>query len=86
MVSRTVRLLGGREFADQDVAVADFVAVVLKEDVALAVVAEVFPVLVFAVGYKSVEHLVVAVVFEHRDAVEPMLDMVGTRPRSCRRG
>lgn len=49
---------------------------VLKQDVALGVVAEVVPVLVFAVGHERVPHLVAALIFQHFLAVEPVLHMV----------
>lgn len=64
------------QLADLDVLEADGVAVVLQEDVALGLVAEVGPVAVFAVGHEGVPLLRVALIFEELDVVEPVLDMV----------
>ena len=65
----------GKDF-DLHVAEADFVAVVLEEDVAGGVVAEVRPVTILAVGDEGVPLFVAALILQHLGAVEPMLDVV----------
>ena len=49
---------------------------VLEQDVAFLVVAEVRPILVLAVGHKSVPLLVVPLIFNEFHSIEPMLDVV----------
>ena len=52
------------------------VTVLLEQDVTFGVVAEVLPVTVLAVGDQSVEHLIIALVFDDLDPIEPMFDMI----------
>ena len=57
------------QFEDLDVVEMNLVAVILQEDMAFSTVAEVRPVLIFAIGHESVPFLVVAIVLKQLSAV-----------------
>lgn len=64
------------EFLYLDVAVPHLIAVVLQEDMTFCSIAEVGPILVFAVSHKGIPHLVVAIVLKEFFSIEPVLHMV----------
>ena len=70
------------EFLNLYVLEPNFVAMVLQQNIAALMIAEVFPVLVFAVRDECVPHLVVALILEHFHSVEPMLYMVAAHDNS----
>ena len=62
-----------------DVAIADFVAVVLQQDAAVRPLAETRPHLVLAVGDQRAEHLAVAIELDDFLVVQPVLDTAVVR-------
>ena len=64
------------EFLNLYVLEPNFVAMVLQQNIAPLMIAEVFPVLVFTVRHERVPHLVVAFILEHLGSVEPVLHVV----------
>ena len=49
---------------------------ILKQDVATDMVAEIIPILVFAIRHESIPFLIVALVFEKFHAIQPMLHVI----------
>lgn len=73
-VALTTLILGlVGQFTNLYVLEVNLIAVVLQEDMAFSTIAEIWPILVLAIGHEGIPFLIVAVVFEQLRAVEPVL-------------
>lgn len=72
------------KFANLDATEPDLIAVVLKQDIALFGLAEIFKVFVFAFAYQLAVLLAAPFVFEHLEAVEPVFNVAVQGDDVCR--
>ena len=56
---------------------------ILQKDMPLFEIAEVWPITIFAICYQSIPHLIVTLVFQEFDSVEPMFHMIAIDNYNC---